>query len=163
MENTAVQNRPTIWDRIAIFGPHIDRDGTHVVTVTGRRLPIVGILRNRATEHINAVCETETGANVQISLSMLKLEVKPLSKISNEDAMGLKEFFDWESAGYSEDAILSNASVLIYQIISDYTRESGVSTIIKLIDYLRSRGYALPYGKWSVEELVGFGIFKLTE
>lgn len=35
--------------------------------------------------------------------------------------------------------------------------------IQKLIDFLRERGYALPYKNWSVEQLVEFGIYKLID
>ncbi len=38
-----------------------------------------------------------------------------------------------------------------------------ISETQQAIDFLRERGYALPYKNWSVKELVEFGIYKLID
>lgn len=73
------------------------------------------------------------------------LQLKPLSAISDEDAFKL---------GYpdSDDFI---ASWSVSDNISDFT--------IGEADYLRSRGYALPWMGLSVDEMVEAGWIKLIE
>ena len=68
------------------------------------------------------------------------LQLKPLSKISDDDA---------EECGYD------NAK---YFLSDNYLFNS-----VKIFDYLRSKGYALSYLGLSVEEMVEAGWIKLTE
>ena len=80
------------------------------------------------------------------------LELKPLSQISNEDTehvMELENFID----GFLSDDILN---YLIHL-------KKGKCNKIEVIDYLRSKGYALPYMDLSVEDLVEYGWIKLKE
>ncbi len=50
---------------------------------------------------------------------------------------------------------------IIKEIVRRITANEPVH--IEIIDFLRSRGYALPYKNWSVEELVELGIYKLID
>ena len=80
------------------------------------------------------------------------LELKPLSQISNEDTehvMELENFID----GFLSDDILN---YLIHL-------KKGKCNKIEVIDYLRSKGYALPWMDLSVEDLVEYGWVKLKE
>lgn len=66
------------------------------------------------------------------------LLLKPLSSISDEDKAELNKFRNW----------LPEHGTKVF-----YMDEA---------DYLRSKGYALPYMQYSVEDLVNMGWIKLT-
>lgn len=88
-----------------------------------------------------------------------KLELKPLSQISDEEKTILEEsiigFID--SFYFVEQFCYANIKSSIY---------GGLNTI-KLnnyhVDYLRSKGYILPWNGITVEEMVEFGWVKLKE
>jgi hypothetical protein len=73
------------------------------------------------------------------------LELKPLSSISDEDA----EFIDLQSEDYNEDGWFDDGEFYWWASID--------------VDYLRSKGYALPFMELSVEEMVEAGWIKLKE
>ena len=80
------------------------------------------------------------------------LELKPLSQISNEETehvMELENFID----GFLSDDILNYLIDL----------KKGKCNKIEVIDYLRTKGYALPYMDLSVEDLIEYGWIKLEE
>lgn len=81
--------------------------------------------------------------------------VKPLSKISDEDAIAVSEMM-----GYKVN-LVGGGKKITERMLRDWNTWARVTG--NVIDHLRSRGYALPYGNWSVKELVEFGIFKLVE
>jgi glycogen debranching enzyme len=70
------------------------------------------------------------------------LELKPLSQITDEDAVML---------GYTDS---KSAIDKHFKMIGQYTIDA---------DYLRSKGYALPWMDLSVEDLVEYGWIKLKE
>jgi len=90
------------------------------------------------------------------------LELKPLSKLSDEDAI---EYFDilWnrvhenKSRSFKIEYGKDWANSLLSQ-------RYGLipSNLLHGIDYLRSKGYAIPFMQYSVEELISFGWVKLT-
>ena len=79
------------------------------------------------------------------------LELKPLSQISDEDAIKIsKEFHIFKSD------IRNSVKELFQEFdVLGLSMETG--------DYLRSKGYALPYMDLSVEDLVEYGWVKLKE
>jgi len=74
------------------------------------------------------------------------LQLKPLSSISDEDA----EFIDLQSEDFNEDGWFDGEEMFYYWASID-------------VDYIRSKGYALPWMGLSVEELVEAGWIKLIE
>ena len=79
------------------------------------------------------------------------LELKPLSHISDEDAIEISK----EYPAFGSD---------IRNSVKELFQEFDVLELsIKTVDYLRSKGYALPYMHLSVENLIEYGWIKLKE
>ena len=84
------------------------------------------------------------------------LELKPISQITEEDYKGIPELY------YGSTDSWFNAQ----RIYTHETLEECVSKVIKKLkptqyDYLRSKGYALPYMELSIETLQEYGWIKL--
>ena len=79
------------------------------------------------------------------------LELKPLSQISDEDAIEISKFYP----SFGSD--IRNAVKELFQEwnVLELSIETG--------DFLRSKGYALPYMDLSVEDLIEYGWIKLKE
>ena len=75
------------------------------------------------------------------------LQLKPLSKITNEDAISMYR-------GLERNYESSNQFLEDYKSIG-FLEQSEV-------DFLRSKGYAVPYMEYSVDELVKIGWAKLV-
>jgi len=78
------------------------------------------------------------------------LQLKPLSKISDEDAehiMQLEAFID----GFLSDDFLNFLIDL----------KKGHCNKFEVVDFLRSKGYAVPFLEYSVEDLIFFGWVRL--
>ena len=84
-------------------------------------------------------------------LNITHLELKPLSQISDEDAVEISKFYP----SFGSD--IRNAVKELFQEwnVLELSIETG--------DFLRSKGYALPYMDLSVEDLVEYGWVKLKE
>lgn len=82
------------------------------------------------------------------------LELKPLSKLTDEDAKELLPFVSFQfSSRYTDEKI------------KEEIRKSVLDTEmmpLDLTDYLRSKGYALPFMEYSVEDLISFGWVRLS-
>lgn len=104
------------------------------------------------------------------------LELRPLSKITNRHAIEITKIIDSQSNNF----ITVNYSFAekkeppyIKSVISDRGRfdindnfcfiidEQVINFPINVFDYLRSKGYALPYLNHSVEDLISLGWVKL--
>jgi len=85
------------------------------------------------------------------------LLLKPLSQISDEDAVEALRIFKIEDARLFPDNCADPSLDEFKEQIED------MPVITSIADYLRSHGYALPYMNWSVSELVEAGVFKLVE
>ena len=113
------------------------------------------------------------------------LELKPLSQISDEDAINVaklvspmffegigkngghyidKSEIEWYSVKHDRKTLMVNIDldgyVFEYDEIDGYKKPSR--SLIGT-DYLRSKGYALPYMDLSVEDLIDYGWVKLKE
>ena len=91
------------------------------------------------------------------------LELKPLSQISDEDAIEVSKIFGLGNlSGAIKELILS---IFRTSINDSGTTSStnGIKNWLHVFDYLRSKGYALPYMDLSVEDLVEYGWVKLKE
>ena len=101
------------------------------------------------------------------------LELKPLSHITDEDAIELMRL-KIESKGVVdiETIEIENKTLDGYTFIVKYKNWddervgfvfNGHTNPLSFYDYLRSKGYALPYMDLSVEDLVEYGWIKLKE
>jgi len=84
------------------------------------------------------------------------LELTPLSAITDEDAIEVAKLNPWADYrdGMDKEPYIEHVKGFIFNdnhLLSSYA------------DYLRSRGYALPYLDASVEDLVKMGWVKLKE
>ena len=87
------------------------------------------------------------------------LELKPLESISDEDAINIGKY------RYNYPKMMTYTEIGKC-IISDYlNRSSKVEFQLEQyeIDYLRSKGYALPWMDLSVQDLINYGWVKLIE
>lgn len=84
------------------------------------------------------------------------LQLKPLSKITDEDAVGVANIISTtihdsvskELVFYYKEDILKDPEVLCF---ASY----------KTVDYMQSKGYALPFMEYSVDDLVSLGWVRL--
>ena len=113
------------------------------------------------------------------------LELKPLSQISNDDAIEVAKLVSpmlFEGRGKNGGHYIDKSEIGLYSVkhdgktlmvdidldgyvfeydeIDEYKRPSR--SLIGT-DYLRSKGYALPYMDLSVEDLIDYGWVKLKE
>ena len=95
------------------------------------------------------------------------LLLKPLSKITNEEAIECAKMFNWLQV--SENPELWNHPVTKEKVVKmNDNWKYGICILsieklnIQQIDYLRSKGYALPFMQYSVDELVKMGWAQLV-
>lgn len=89
------------------------------------------------------------------------LNLKPLSQISDEDAIEVAKMLDWFALDFEENHLDQFKKHFLNQALE--WDHYGIYTSLIVIDFLRSRGYALPWMGLSVEELIAAGWVKLTE
>lgn len=86
------------------------------------------------------------------------LQLTPLSKITDKDAIKVARIIGF--GGESDHAI--NCGKHVCKHLFDFeSNQIFVKKGLRLFDYLRSKGYALPYNGLSVEELINRGWIKL--
>jgi hypothetical protein len=114
------------------------------------------------------------------------LELKPLSKISNEDAIEVAKIVSKSSCGYFEDVnwqvdrnnakdsqvwVHNGEDPLIICYINFtgnifFKTNGGMTRLhineLSAYDFLRSKGYALPFMEYSIDELIEFGWVRLV-
>lgn len=86
------------------------------------------------------------------------LELKPLSSITEEDAIGVCDLLGHDK---SKSTAETGRKVLETRIYSYKTKNADF--ILEIFDFLRSKGYALPYLGAPVETLQSWGWIKLKE
>jgi hypothetical protein len=104
------------------------------------------------------------------------LKLKPLSKISDEDAIEVARILHGEEGDfkivYNADSLTSvsafgrpcYAETIDIFWIGDLRYETADSIkILNAYDYLRSKGYAIPWLDLSVKDLIEYGWIKLEE
>ena len=97
------------------------------------------------------------------------LQLKPLSKISDEDALWTinNHYFKFENPILEISKLKAlTKEIHISYIFNDATRHlilKPENLYPHNYDYLRSKGYALPYMDLSVEELIEYGWIKLDK
>lgn len=98
--------------------------------------------------------------NINLEHDSWYLNLKPLSSISDEDARDVCRLF---TNNFPDDSI---ASVQGRMLVTEYIKRT--SSLIAYdwflaLDYLRSKGYALPWMGLSVEEIVEAGWIRLLD
>lgn len=94
------------------------------------------------------------------------LLLKPLSAITDEDIIWVAKYVnDEEEEDYSEAIAQKHflIDVLLTKDRDESITEMTPIEILYIYQYLQSKGYALPYMDYSVEDLVKAGIYKLEE
>jgi len=87
-------------------------------------------------KNFNVLEKQKIEAQIIHWIQFITLELKPLSSISDEDA----EFINLQSEDYNEDGWFDDGEFYWWASID--------------VDYLRSKGYAMPFMELSVEEMV---------
>ncbi len=92
-------------------------------------------------------------------------ELKPLSSISDEDAIDIYSIMIPTGKSTEKERIFYGRSFIKNYDTTNETLEFAQSylDIQRAIDFLRSRGYALPWMGLSVEQLTEYGWIKLKE
>lgn len=152
MENT--YTRPSHTDRMRIFGLY------YYCTAIKRGEPADQLF----SVVINSAFMREMDGNGGRSVALdehypYAIQVKSLSKISGGDLEKLAAFF----GPHAKPNTIKTLVTCIEEWADDDALDFPIYTTIRLMDGLRRLGYAVRYGRWSVEQLVKFGIFKLIE
>ncbi len=112
-------------------------------------------------EYMGSYHYCNTVGQLQVSVKYCSIEVKPLGGISDEDAEKIGSMLNRH---YSGEKAIRIGKKFIHQYVENRMEALfELYQVIEIIDYLRSRGYALPWGEYSVDQLVEAGIFKLTD
>lgn len=158
MEKTKTMKRPTLRDCVQIYAQYLGQ--TCLTNKVSYKDPAPGRLSQVGLEG-EIVIDGEGGYYL-CTVAEANILVKPLSKISDEDALEICKLMDYHPDNVTPDYGRELAEELND---GDMSVMMGATwwQVIAVIDYLRSKGYALPYKNWNVEELVEFGIFKLIE
>jgi len=102
------------------------------------------------------------------------LNLKPLSKYTDEDAIAVEKIWrksDCRIEIYYENAEKYKNEIIVGRNLIKYWLEEcklnfqariDYRTIQHITDYLRSKGYAVPFMEYSVEDLVSFGWVRLV-
>ena len=106
----------------------------------------------KETNYPNSPTINTSTALILNELENYHLELKPLSKITEEDAFEVASIISnsihdsksKELVSYYKEDILKDPEVLCH---ASYTT----------VDYVRSRGYALPFMEYSLEDLISLG------
>jgi hypothetical protein len=102
----------------------------------------------------------------EYALSYSWLELKPLSKISDEDALSLVKMNYPSTTEVREQILIKWGKDLVDDIegnSEDKEFQIFFRETFQCIDFLRSKGYALPFNGVSVEKQVEYGWIKLQE
>lgn len=83
------------------------------------------------------------------------LQLKPLSKITDEDIINVWDLIYDKTRSNEVKLIQWKEQDFLYALVD-------VKQTIKAVDYLRSKGYALPFMEYSVEDLISFGWVQLV-
>ena len=94
------------------------------------------------------------------------LELKPISQISDEDAIEVFDILFSKIANHKEKPKyfkIEYGSLWSKCVGKETFGQLFPASYIEMIDYLRSKGYALPFMGISVETLIYWGWLKLKE
>ena len=91
------------------------------------------------------------------------LELKALSEITDEDAVTVKELVK-DTFYFDEEYDTKQLNRAVIRMITEHTGSwLHVGNCMYAIDYLRSKGYALPFMEYSIEDLINKGWIRLCK
>ncbi len=151
--------KPTIEETLKIFGSYMP-----ISTVVHTGFFVTNPKPMSTTEYkIGHVVNNPTVNYWHSHAENLSLQVKPLERISDEDKKAIMEI----ELQKTESSAISCIFLKTWDEcgVEDHEDEYVNKTpfCMQSFQYMQSQGYALPFYKWSVEELVEFGIYKITE
>lgn len=88
--------------------------------------------------------------------------LKPLSAITDEDAVEIAMLGGLAGKLAAKEYVVSAGKSLVLHYFNKQTNVYGKDWF-RIFQFLQSKGYALPYMDYSVEDLVKAGIYKLEE
>jgi hypothetical protein len=89
------------------------------------------------------------------------LELKPLSQITDEDAVTVRELVK-DTFYFDEEYDAKQLNRAVIRMITEHTGSwLHVGNCMYAIDYLRGKGYALPFMEYSVSDMISFGWVQL--
>ena len=86
------------------------------------------------------------------------LQLKPLESISDEDCLSIAKIINLAHLSPKETLV-----DLVKDILIKRRNNGKVYLWLNIFDYLRSKGYAIPFMDLSVQDLIDYGWIKLTE
>lgn len=91
------------------------------------------------------------------------LALKSVSDITDEDALQGSKLVGGASHLSDESQIFQFKQ--LFESPNFWTRQTNIPLVksLRVFDYLRSKGYALPFREYSVEDLISFGWIKLVQ
>lgn len=115
------------------------------------------VLRHNQWDSTSTNCRVDSSMENCAKATGFYLELKPLLQISDEDAYHLGKFKlnEFAYSIWDKDKIIKR--------IQNEIKVYGVGIDFNQIDYLRSKGYALPWNSIPVEEQIEFGWIKIKE
>jgi len=93
------------------------------------------------------------------AIKKVRLLTKPLSKISDEDAIEVARLCNWSETTFGKEFIKYKA----LDFLMGGEEDLELDAMCFVVDFLRSKSYALPYMGLSVEEQVERGWVRLIE
>lgn len=99
-----------------------------------------------------SIFDTELGKHKSI------IELNPISNISSEDGIEVTKIV--------YGTVTPEQQIIITGGIKDFFEQGwniSLKNMAKVLQYLQSKGYALPYMDYSVEDLVELGVYKLKQ
>ena len=87
------------------------------------------------------------------------LELKSLSEITDEEAIEISKIFGWNH--YSDESKIHQVKNFVIDCSNYHSSNISSNENFNLIDFLRSKGYAVPFMEYSVDYLISFGWVQL--
>lgn len=110
--------------------------------------------------------ETTPNSKVDLSIPAIEKEgwfikLKPLSQITDEDAINVKKLVK-DTFYFDEEYDAKQLNRAVIRMITEHTGSwLHVGNCMYAIDYLRGKGYALPFMEHSVSDMISFGWVQL--
>tara|TARA_B100000378_G_scaffold236018_1_gene202678 strand:- start:2565 stop:3005 length:441 start_codon:yes stop_codon:yes gene_type:complete len=104
--------------------------------------------------------------NIQKGIMYSFLELKSLSDITDEDAIKVAKIANWsplhaDRVKAGKQIIFGDFGIPEEAVDSSDEDYDSILNYIPVFDYLRSKGYALPYNGLSVEDQIEYGWIKI--
>ncbi len=161
------QEKITDRDAIKLLGTYFGCKAQIIASEHGRIfsgfLNDVSVIANNPHFAINVDVEgpSRVSGHAVYNISLL---VKPLKKISDEDAVKVCELYNThlDDIGSKKEKIRVSKD-LILCVINCTDKFLNPFETLAMFDDLRELGYATPYKHYSVEDLIAAGIYKFID